>query len=142
MVGEGGGGSGEGARERGDSVTEELVQWNKVKGLEKSKLNLLLDDRSRVKAQIDALEESLSNLNNKILTALATADVKTVAVGETRVTLVQGGTSEKLDKKRLWTRLLELGVKEKTVVKAYADATEVVERAPSIRVTEPKEGKE
>ena len=121
------------------TTTTDLVPWNKVKGLEKSRLNLLIDDRSRVKAQIDALTESLTNLNNKILNALASADVKSVAVGETRVTLVAGGTSEKLDKKKLWTRLLELGVKEKTVVKAYADATEVTERAPSIRVTEPKE---
>lgn len=123
-------------------MTEDLIQWDKVKGLTGKKLDVLVGDRKRLKAQIDALTESLTHLNDRILTALATADVKSVAVGETRVTLVEGGQSEVLDKKKLWTRLLELGVKEKVVVKAYADSTEVRERAASIRITEPKEKEE
>lgn len=120
-------------------MTEDLVQWNKVKGLERSKLDLLLGERRKIKDIIDTANESLTKVNSKILNALATADVKSVAVGETRVTLVPGGPTEKLDKKKLWTRLLELGVKDKVVTKAFADSTTVEEKAPSVRITEPKE---
>jgi hypothetical protein len=120
-------------------MTEDLVQWNKVKGLERSKLDLLLGERRKIKDIIDTANESLTKVNSKILNALATADVKSVAVGETRVTLVAGGQTEKLDKKKLWTRLLELGVKDKVVTKAFADSTTVEEKAPSVRITEPKE---
>jgi hypothetical protein len=124
-------------------MTEDLVQWNKVKGLERSKLDLLLGERRKIKDIIDTANESLTKVNSKILNALATADVKSVAVGETRVTLVPGGPTEKLDKKKLWTRLLELGVKEKVVSKAFKDSTKPgKEKESYVKVTEPGEKEE
>lgn len=123
-------------------MTDDLVQWDRVKGLEKSKLDVLLGQRRKLKQAEEEIGEQISTINDKILGALAVADVKSVAVGDTRVTLVPGGATEKLDKKKLWSRLLELGVKEKVVARAYAYATEMGVRVSSIKVTEPKaEGK-
>ena len=120
-------------------MTEDLVQWDKVKGLARSRLGDLIELRRDAKEVVDRAKEELDTINNKILTLLATADVKTVGVGETRVTLVPGGPVSKLDKKLLYTKLLEAGVPAKKVEKAFTAATVVgEERQPYILVTEPK----
>lgn len=119
-------------------MSETLVQWDQVKGLGRAHLDELLNERRAAKEQIAAVQERVDAINAKILAALATADVKSVAVGETRVTLVAGGQTERLDKKKLWTKLLESGVKEKVLTKAYAAAMTVEQREAYVLVTEPK----
>ena len=126
-------------------MAEDLVQWNKVKGLERSRLDALLDlRRDAKKVEEDAMSE-VAKINGKILTALVNADVKTVGIGETRVTLVPGGPTSKLDKKVLYTKLLEAGIPAKRVEKCFTAATVAgEEKQPYILVTEPKgeKGKE
>ncbi len=122
--------------------SDTLIQWTQVKGLSRAHLDDLLEERRTAKEALESVKGALDAINLKILNALASVEVKTVAVGEIRVTLVPGGKTEKLDKKKLWTRLLELGVKEKVVRKAYEDSTTVDDRAAYVLVTEPKEGKD
>lgn len=119
-------------------MATDLVQWNQIKGLSRARLDDLIEERRTAQAALEAVKETLSGINLRILNALAAADVKTVGVGEARVTLVPGGKSEKLDKKKLWVRLLELGVKEKVVKQAYEDCTTTEDKAAYILVTEPK----
>lgn len=124
-------------------MTEDLVQWDKVKGLEKSKLDQLLDLRREKKAIMETAKEGLDAVNSTILTLLAKVGVETVGVGETRVTLVPGGPTTKFDRKKAYTKLLDLGVKPKVVERAFKFATSKGEgKDPYILVTEPKEKKE
>lgn len=122
------------------STPSPLIPWTAVKGLSRSKLDTLIEQRRTAKEELDEKKAALDAINNKIFNVIVAADVKTVGVEGTRVTLVPGGETQKLDKKKLWTRLLELGVKEKTVVTAFADSTKKgKDRSPYIKITEPGE---
>ena len=127
----------------GSTPTADLVPWNKIDGLKRSKLDVLIERRRQLKLQMAQLKEQLSTLDNKLLNALVTADVKTVSIEGARATVVAGGPTSKFDKKKAWTRLLELGVKEKVVSKAWQDATKPgKDREPYVKVTEPGDREE
>ncbi len=121
-------------------MTEDLVQWKQVKGLERSKLDQLVEESLKAKAVVEAAEQVLKAINDKILNSLVTANVKSVAVDDVRVTFVPGRPSERLNKKKLFTRLLELGVKEKVVTKAFkGSTTKGDDTEPYVLVTPPKD---
>jgi len=118
--------------------TEDLVQWDKVKGLEKTKLDTWIESRREVVVEARLVKAKLDAINLKLLNALAKVGVKSVGVGDVRVTFTAGGPTEKLDKKKLYTVLLEQGVKPQVVEKAFKAATKPgKDREPSVRVTDP-----
>ncbi len=117
----------------------ELIQWSQIKGLAKSHLDIIVEQRQSKLIEIKALKEQIAKLDAKILGHLLSSDVKTVAV-ETprvtaRVTIVPEGKSQQFDKKKAWTRLLELGVREKIVSKAWEDSTVEKPRSAYLRVS-------
>lgn len=119
--------------------TEDLVQWDKVKGLEKTKLDTLVASRRKVVVEMRQVKAKLDEISLKLLNALMKVGVKSVGVGDVRVTFKAGGPTEKLDKKKLYTSLLEQGVKPQVVEKAFKAATKPgKDREPSILVTDPE----
>lgn len=131
----------------------ELVTWDKISALKKSNLDALIDQIRHHQDQIDEAKESIKKLNVRVMTALMSADVKTVGVeylgrdekGKeiplvARTTLVPEGETSKFDKKAAWTKLLEAGVKSEVLAKVWKKVTKKEPRSAYVRITWAKTG--
>lgn len=119
----------------------DLIDYTAITKLKRTNIEDLIEIRRSLKAKIDVLQENLDSTNDKLAVLLIKADVKTVRVSGARVTLLEGGPRERLDKKKLWQKLVDLGVDVKKVTRAFRYATSEVMAKASVRVTEPKEEK-
>jgi hypothetical protein len=119
----------------------DLIDYTAIVKLKRTNLGELIQTRRGLKEKMDALRETLDAVNDKLAVLLIKAEVKTVGVEGTRVTLLEGGPREKLDKKKLWQKLVDMGVEVRKVKKAFSYATSETMAKASVRVTEPKEEK-
>jgi DNA replicative helicase MCM subunit Mcm2 (Cdc46/Mcm family) len=122
-------------------TTESLVQWDQIVSLKRSHLDTLVSERLSLKAQIAELNGKVAQVDSKIAANFMKSEVKTVGIGEVRVTLVvPEKPAQRFDKVKAMRRLLELGVEEKKVARAWKDATTEGEvGSPYVKVTVPGE---
>ena len=90
-----------------------------------------VEDRQRIKTQMDALKQELDDLNGEITVELAKAGATVVMVGRYRVNLVASSNST-LNKEKL----LEAGVPAETIVECT-----VTKNYEYVQVTDTEKGK-
>ena len=107
---------------------DEIPDYKIIRGLEKSKLPVVARRLRDIDDEISALKETKKQLSDQGVTILLKAGVKSVMVGDLRVTRADG-MSAQISK----TRLMELGVEIGLIEKATS-------RTPYtyLKVTPPK----